>query len=87
MEPDTNTPTATEPVPRGFLLRLLSTGGPRVKAVGYLLVVVASVLWLSWDLSRRGIRSDWNAAFWALLSAVVVGYVGGKYVGGGDANA
>jgi hypothetical protein len=61
------------------LMSLLSHGGAQTKKAAYLLVVVASVTWLSVDL-RHGITEKWIAVYGLLLTAVTSGYLGGKKI-------
>lgn len=61
------------------LKSLLGIGGWQAKKAAYLLVIVASVAWLSVDL-RHGITANWIAVYVALLGAVTTGYLGGKKI-------
>jgi len=67
----------------GQLINLLGTGGYQVKKVAYLLVIIASIVWLSVEV-RHGLSSSWCTAYAMLLGAVTTGYLGGKKIAAGQ---
>lgn len=54
-----------------------------LKHLAYAVVVGFGCFWLTWDMLRGPITSEWNMAFLALLAAVTTG----KVVGSGPAPA
>ena len=52
-----------------------------LKHAAYGLVVLCGCFWLTWDMIRGPITSEWNVAFGLLLGAAVTGKVWGKPVG------
>lgn len=61
------------------LMSLLDRGGWQAKKVAYLLVVLASLVWLSVGL-KWGITANWITVYSLLLAAVTTGYLGGKRI-------
>jgi hypothetical protein len=65
------------------LLNLLGTGGWQVKKVAYLLVIIASIVWLSIELGK-GFTETWKTVYGMLVLAVTTGYLGGKKITAGQ---
>ena len=59
----------------GILKRFLDAGDPTtdVKLASFGVVVVASIVWLSFDLGRNGIHANWVQAFYGLCALVGLG--------------
>lgn len=50
------------------------------KRMAYIIVVIASVIWLSINLYTAGISELWVLSFQTLIASVGIGYVGGTVV-------
>ena len=62
--------------------KLFSTSGDvSSKRFNAIVVVVAAVCWLSFDLHNHGITNTWVVCYQTLVCAVVLGYVGGVALG------
>lgn len=66
-----------------YLARFLNASDPTasLRHAAYAVVVCAGVFWLTWDMIRGPITSEWNVAFGLLLGAVVTGKIVGKSAG------
>ncbi len=66
--------------PLRYLGRFLDAqdAGASLKHAAYALVVLSSIVWLSWDIWRGPINTEWNFAFGLLLGAVTTGKIVGK---------
>jgi len=58
-----------------------SNGKVSSKRVAFLMVVVSSIVWLSYSIATEGITNNWVAAFNVLVVATIGGYVGGAVFG------
>ena len=63
-----------------YLARLMDKTDPSasLKHVAFAVVVAFACGWLTWDMIRGPITSEWNVAFGLLLAAVVTGKVVGS---------
>jgi hypothetical protein len=57
--------------------KLLDAADPSVsmRSLAFGLVSVSSIFWLTWDMIRGPITSEWNVAFGLLLTAVTTSKV------------
>lgn len=62
-----------------YLRRFLDPTDPKasLKHAAYAVVILSSVGWLSWDLTRGPIDAAWVSAFGLLLAAVTTAKVAG----------
>ena len=62
-----------------YLARFLDQTDPTasLKHAAYALVVGCACCWLTWDMIRGPITSEWNVAFGLLLAAVTTGKIVG----------
>jgi hypothetical protein len=69
-----------------YLARFLDAADPRasLRHAAYALVVACACGWLTWDMIRGPITSEWNVAFGLLLAAVTTGKIAGKPGGVGQ---
>ena len=60
-----------------YLRKFLNATDPEasLKHAAYALVIVSAVGWLTWDMIRGPITSEWNIAFGLLLGAVTTAKV------------
>lgn len=63
-----------------YLKRFLDAADPSasLRHAAYAIVVVFACGWLTWDMIRGPITSEWNVAFGLLLAAVTTGKIAGK---------
>ncbi len=66
-----------------YLRRFLDTTDPTasLRHLTYGAVVAFACGWLTWDMIRGPITSEWNVAFGLLLTAVTTGKIAGKQAG------
>lgn len=60
---------------------LKENGGASTKRVAYLMVVVASIFWLSFEQHSKAFSDAWVNVFNSLILLVGSGYLGGKALG------
>jgi len=60
-----------------WLKSLLNATDPTVsmRSVAFGLVALSAIFWLTWDMIRGPITSEWNVAFGLLLTAVTTSKV------------
>ena len=60
-----------------YLKRFLNSADPEasLKHAAYALVICSAVGWLTWDMIRGPITTEWNVAFGLLLGAVTTAKV------------
>ena len=60
-----------------YLRKFLNATDPEasLKHAAYAVVIVSAVGWLTWDMIRGPITSEWNIAFGLLLGAVTTAKV------------
>lgn len=63
-----------------YLAKFLSAADPSasLRHAAYALVVLFSCGWLTWDMIRGPITTEWNIAFGLLIGAVTTGKLVGK---------
>lgn len=65
-----------------WIEKMFSTSGDvSSKRFNSVAVVIAAIIWLSFDLHNHGITENWKICYQSLLAAAVIGYVGGVAVG------